>query len=185
MGFDKLLRAFDGEPLARRVLRALGDLEPLIVTTPAVAEAVADLPFVRRIVTDPTAGPSATLALAHAAVPAGDALAVVAADLPFRDAARVRAFLARIPPDADLAWPVVGGTPGHPVFWSPRARRKIPELPADETPASVRRDPTLRALALDEDDDAYVTDVDTPEAWEAAVQRARAARERLRGTSAR
>src|ERR1035437_2211358 len=36
----------------------------------------------------------------------------------------------------------------------------------------VRRDPALSVAALGEDDDAYVTDVDDPDAWAAAEARA-------------
>jgi molybdenum cofactor cytidylyltransferase len=167
MGFDKLTAHFAGEPLARRVARALLELEPLFVATPAVGAVVSDLPGVQLVLTDPTAGPSVTLALAHAAIPADVYLAVLPCDVPFANAERVRAFVDRVPGDADLAWPLVGGTPGHPVVWSPRARTRIPALGADEPPSRVRSDPALRAVALEECDDAYVTDVDTPEAWAA------------------
>lgn len=167
MGFDKLTALFAGEPLARRVARALLELEPLFVATPAVAAVLSDLAGVQLVLTDPTAGPSVTLALAHAAVPAGTYLAVLPCDVPFANAARVRAFIDRVPDDADLAWPIVGGTPGHPVVWSPQARTRIPALAADEPPSRVRSDAALRAVPLEEYDDAYVTDVDTPEAWAA------------------
>ena len=173
MGFDKLTAPFAGEPLARRAARALAELEPLFVTTSQVADAISDLHGVRVVVTAPTAGPSETLVLAHAAIPGEFFLAVLACDLPFLDAARVRAFIAAVPDDADLAWPRVGETPGHPVVWSPKARARIPALRADEPPLRVRGDPALRAIALDEIDDAYVADVDTPAAWAAAEARAR------------
>jgi molybdenum cofactor cytidylyltransferase len=172
MGFDKLTAAFAGEPLARRIARALQELEPLFVATPAVADVVSDLRGVRVIVTNPTAGPSETLALAHAAIPPAAYLAVVPCDLPFLDARRVRAFVTALADDADLAWPVVNDTPGHPVVWSPNSRARIPALRADEPPQRVRLDPALRVVALDERDDAYVTDVDTPAAWAAAEARA-------------
>ena len=172
MGFDKLTALFAGEPLARRVARALADLEPLFVTTPRVAEAIADLRGVRVIPTEPTAGPSETLALAHAAIPPGAYLAVTACDLPFLDAARVRALVARVPDDADLAWPVVGETPGHPVVWSPRARMHIPSLRADEPPLLLRSNAELRIVALGEVDTSYVLDVDTTLDWECAEKRA-------------
>jgi CTP:molybdopterin cytidylyltransferase MocA len=172
MGFDKLTAIFAGEPLARRIARALQDLAPLFVTTPDVADLVSELPGVQVIVTPPTAGPSATLALAHAAIPRAAYLAVVPCDLPFLDAQRVRDFLSRVPDDADLAWPLVGGTPGHPVVWSPKARARIASLHADEPPLRLRRDPALRVVALDQSDDAYVIDVDTPAAWSAAEARA-------------
>lgn len=175
MGFDKLTALFAGEPLARRVARALAELEPLFVTTAAVGATLADVSGVEIIVTELTAGPSKTLALAHAAIPPELYLAVLPCDVPFADAARVSAFIVRVPDDADLAWPVVAGTPGHPVIWSPAARARIPALRAEEQPSLLRRDPTFRSYALDERDDAYVTDVDTPQAWAAAEARAIAA----------
>jgi molybdenum cofactor guanylyltransferase len=176
MGFDKLTALFAGEPLARRVARALAELTPVFVATPGVAGVVAGLRRVHVVVTEPTAGPSETLALAHAAIPLDVYLAVLPCDLPFLGAERVRAFLARVADDIDLAWPVVGGTPGHPVVWSPKARARIPALRAGDPPMLVRRDPALSVAALDERDDVYVTDVDTPEAWAAAEERATGSR---------
>jgi molybdenum cofactor cytidylyltransferase len=172
MGWDKLIAPFEGIPLARRVVGRLADLRPVVVAAPQVAEALAGLRGVQLILTEPTAGPSITLALANAAVPPGLALAVVACDLPFLDAPLVRAFLERVPDEADLAYPVVAGTPGHPVVWSPKARARIPALRADEAPARVRQDPALRVLELFEADDGYVFDVDTPAAWSDAEARA-------------
>ncbi|MGD0050602.1 MAG: NTP transferase domain-containing protein [Vulcanimicrobiaceae bacterium] len=176
MGFHKLVAPFDGVPLARRLALALRELWPTFVATPEVVETIADLQFVQLILTQPTAGPSVSLGLANAAVPDVSSLAVLPADVPFLDAARVRAFVARVPDDADLAYPLVNGTPGHPVVWSPKARARIPGLAQDEPPSSVRRDPALHVVALVEDDEAYVTDVDTPEAWRAAELAARQAR---------
>jgi molybdenum cofactor cytidylyltransferase len=173
MGFDKLVAPFDGEPLARRIARALAELEPLFVTTPQVAAVVSGVRGVQIIVTEPTAGPSATLALAHAATVPDAYLAVLVADLPFIDAERVRKFVARVPDDADLAWPTVADVPGHPVVWSPAARWWIPALHADEPPTRVRSDPALKSGGIDELDIAHVLDVDTPDAWARGEARAR------------
>jgi molybdenum cofactor cytidylyltransferase len=174
MGRDKLIAPFGGIPLARRVALGLAGLHPIVVAAPGVADSLAGLPQVRLILTQPTAGPSVTLALANAAVAPDLALAVVACDLPFLDEALVLAFLERVPADADLAYPVVAGTPGHPVVWSPTARARIPALRVDEAPARVRRDTALRVVEVPETDDGYVFDVDTPAAW--ADAQARAAR---------
>jgi CTP:molybdopterin cytidylyltransferase MocA len=172
MGFDKLTTPFAGEPLARRLAIALAELEPIVVTTPAVAEVLRGLPGVRVVTTLPTTGPAGTLRLANAEVRPDFALAVIPGDVPFLDAARVKAFLARVPADVDLAWPRVGGVPGHPVVWSSGARGRIAGLRADEQPNVIRKDPGLRVAVLDETDSAYVEDVDTPEAWKAAEERA-------------
>ena len=173
MGFDKLTAPFAGEPLLRRVVRALEPLAPLVVTTARAAAVLEGLPFATVVVTEPTAGTAATLGLADGAVSPDLALAVVAGDLPFIDAARVEEFLGRVPAEADVAWPVVAGTPGHPVVWSPAARARIPTLAPGDAPARLRRDPALIVVPIDAGDDAYVTDVDTPEAWEAALARVR------------
>jgi molybdenum cofactor cytidylyltransferase len=172
MGFDKLLAPFAGVPLARRVILSLRELGPLIVTTPAVAETLAGISGVQVVVTEPTAGQSETLSLANGAVPQDLHLAVLPCDLPFLDAARVSAFVERVTDDVDLAWPLVGETPGHPVVWSPSARAGIAMLRDDEPPLRLRADPSLRSVAIAETDDAYVTDVDTPASWDAAQRRA-------------
>lgn len=176
MGFDKLTASFDGEPLARRIARQLADLQPVFVTTAAVAAAIGDGFGATFVVTEATAGPSVTLALADDAIERDAHLAVLAGDLPFLDAQRVRAFVARAPDDVDLAWPVVNGTPGHPVLWSPAARERIATLGPGDAPARVRSHAGLRTAELAEGDDAYVIDVDTPRAWAEAEERARRAR---------
>lgn len=177
MGFDKLTAPFDGEPLARRVARGLSGLQPLFVTTAEVASAIGDRLGATFVITPATAGPSVTLALANAAIEPEAHLAVLAGDLPFLDAQRVRAFVTRVRDDADLAWPVVNETPGHPVLWSPAARAKIATLAPAEPPSRVRAQTGIRVAEVTEDDDAYIVDVDTPEAWASAEARAR----RLRG----
>jgi len=176
MGFDKLTAVFDGEPLAHRVARGLTELDPLFVTTQSVATSIGECLGATFVVTPPTTGPSATLALANAAIEPDAYLAVLASDLPFLDAQRVRAFVARVPDGVDLAWPVVAGTPGHPVLWSPKARARIAALGPDEPPARIRAQAGIQVAELPEDDDAYITDVDTPDAWVRAEARARRAR---------
>jgi molybdenum cofactor cytidylyltransferase len=172
MGWNKLAAPFDGVPLARRVVIALAELRPLVVAGPEVAAVLAGLEGVTLLVTEPTAGPSLSLGLANDALPADRTLAVAACDLPFLTAAAVRAFVRRVPDDADLAFPTVDGTPGHPVVWSPAARTRIAGLGPGQAPVSLRADPGLRVIALAETDDAYVVDVDTPAAWSAAERRA-------------
>lgn len=173
MGWNKLTTPFADVPLARRVVLGLAELRPLVVATPPVAALLTDIAEAQVIEIEPTAGPSVTLGRAHAEIGTDEGLLVAACDLPFLDARRVLVFAAAVPDDADIAYPVVGRTPGHPVFWSPRARTRIPSLAPDEPPLVVRRDPMLRVVAMPASDEAYVIDVDTPEAWRGAEERAR------------
>jgi molybdenum cofactor cytidylyltransferase len=172
MGWNKLTAPFDGVPLARRVVAALADLQPLVVAPPDTAEVLDGLDGITLLLTPPTAGTSVSLGLANRALPPEATLAVVACDLPFLLAEAVRAFVRRVPGDADIAYPIVAGTPGHPVVWSPAARLRLPALGASESPAVLRADAELRVVGLAEDDDAYVLDVDTPAAWAEAERRA-------------
>lgn len=171
MGRDKLIAPFAGMPLARRVVGAVAALAPVVVATPAVAAALDGLTGLHVVTTAATSGPSATLALADAAVPTGVAIAVIACDLPFLDAERVRIFLAAVPEGADIAYPMVDGVPGHPVLWSTEARTRIAAL-GERSPSFVRGDPRLHVVGMPFDDDAYVVDVDTPDAWRSAEARA-------------
>jgi CTP:molybdopterin cytidylyltransferase MocA len=169
MGFDKLTTPMAGIPLIRRVVAGLGALHPVLVGPPALANLVGDLP-VTIVLTEPTPGPAATLRLADAAVARDRYLAVVLADLPWLDAEAVLQFIARVDPAADMSWPVVDGTPGHPVIWSPRARGRLGGT-ADAAPGVLRENAGLRTAALPSDDRRGIDDVDTPHAWRAAASR--------------
>jgi molybdenum cofactor cytidylyltransferase/nicotine blue oxidoreductase len=171
MGWNKLAAPLAGIPLAQRVADNLAGLTPLFVAAPEAAAVLAGRAGVVVLPTEPTESPGATLRLADAAIAGGPGLAVVLCDLPFLDASRVRAFIARVPPDADIAFPLVDGTPGHPVVWSARARQRLGHLPPGVSPATLRDDPELNVVALEETDDAYVADVDTPGEWAAAERR--------------
>jgi molybdenum cofactor cytidylyltransferase len=169
MGWDKLAAPLAGIPLIRRVAGGLASLRPLVVAAPEAAAVLGTLAGVTVLTVDPTAGPGETLALADAALPPGP-IAVLVADLPFLDIGRVRAFIERVPAAADLAYPIVAGTPGHPVVWSAAARARIAGLDG-ASGSSLRGDPTLRVVAIEEFDDAYISDVDTPVGWAAAEAR--------------
>jgi molybdenum cofactor cytidylyltransferase len=171
MGWNKLAEPFDGVPLARRVVAALADLQPLVVAVPETAAVLDGLDGITILLTPPTAGPSVSLGLANRALPPEATLAVVACDMPFLNAQAVRAFVRQVPGDADIAYPTVSGTPGHPVVWSPTARLRLPSLGAGQSPAELRADTALRVVGIEADNDAYVLDVDTPAAWAEAERR--------------
>ncbi len=106
-----------------------------------------------------------SLALADAAIADRDAaLVVLLGDMPLVDAGLV-ATLVDARGAADVAYPVRGGVPGHPVVFGPRPRAEIAGLPDGDTLRSLRADPrfTRVEVALPEGDERAFVDVDTPD----------------------
>ena len=116
----------------------------------------------------PERGMSYSLKLANAALRArGAALAVLLLDTPFVDAALL-AKVAAARGDADVAYPIRAGRPGHPVVFGPRARAAIALLPDGDTVRGLRDDSRLRRVALEWNGDEPFADLDTPEDYVAA-----------------
>jgi CTP:molybdopterin cytidylyltransferase MocA len=65
--------------------------------------------------------------------------------------------------DADVAYPIRLGVPGHPVVFGPRPRAHIAALSDGDTLRTLRADPRWRRVEYRIDDDGPFTDVDTPE----------------------
>lgn len=169
MGTQKLLLEVGGLTLLERALAATADYPRVIVAGPAVAHALAALPGLQVVVNDePERGMAHSLRLAEAVAPAGAALAVVLADTPFVDADLVRAVVAARG-DADVAFPVSAGRPGHPVVFGPRPRRALAELADGDTLRDLRSDPRWVRVEVPVADDRPFVDVDTP----ADIERAR------------
>ena len=82
----------------------------------------------------------------------------------------------------DVLFPVSGGERGHPVYFGPKARARLTEVPSGDTLRAVRDDPSLHQVAVECRDSGVLIDLDTPEAWRVAEQRLLA--ERSRGSDA-
>jgi len=163
MGVQKLSIQLDGISLLERALQAAANFTCVVVAGPALAEQIAPGPRLRVVINPaPERGMAHSLALADAAVPdRAAALVVLLADTPFVDAALIRAVL-EARGDADVAFPVRDGVPGHPVVFGPRPRQEIAGLPEGDTLRRLRDDPRWRRVELPIGDDRPFLDVDTP-----------------------
>jgi CTP:molybdopterin cytidylyltransferase MocA len=162
MGAQKLLLAVGGRTLLERALSATAAFPRVLVAGPEVAAAVEPSPGLRIVVNDePERGMAHSLRLADAAAPPGAALAVVLADTPFVDGELVRDVVAARG-EADVAYPVRAGRPGHPVVFGPRPRRALGELPDGDTLRALRADSRWLRVEVAVDDDRPFLDVDTP-----------------------
>jgi CTP:molybdopterin cytidylyltransferase MocA len=162
MGSQKLLLTLGGRTLLERALAATAAFPRVLVAGPEVAGAVGPEPGLRVVLNDePDRGMAHSLRLADAAAAPGAALAVVLADTPFVDAELVRAVVAARG-DADVAFPIRAGRPGHPVVFGPRPRRALVDLADGDTLRSLRADPRWVRVEVTVDDDRPFLDVDTP-----------------------
>jgi CTP:molybdopterin cytidylyltransferase MocA len=163
MGEPKLVLPVAGEPLFASALAAGAAYPRAIVVSPALAPRVPRAPGLATIVNDePDRGMTHSLRLANAALGESDAaLVILLADTPLVDAALVdRVVAAR--GDADVAYPMRDGVPGHPVVFGPRARAAIAGLPDGDTLRTLRADPRWTRIEIVTDDDGPFADVDTP-----------------------
>jgi molybdenum cofactor cytidylyltransferase len=164
MGAQKLLLPVAGRPLFTRALDAAAAFPCILVASLEVAAHAGAEPGLEIVLNErPERGMTHSLALANAAI--GDpeaALVVLLADTPLVDAALIARVVAACG-DADVAYPVRGGVPGHPVVFGPRARARIAGLPDGDTLRALRDDPGLRRVEVPETEDRAFADVDTPE----------------------
>lgn len=169
-GGDKLLEPVAGEPLIRRQARAMlaAGAGPVAVTLspdrPARLAALDGVPVERLTIADAALGMSASLRAA--AQWAGDAgLLVAPADMPDLTAAdfdtMARAFDGGTPLRATGA----DGTPGHPVVFPPALLPLFAALAGDDGARAILKAHPPRLIALPADH--AVTDLDTPEDWQA------------------
>jgi CTP:molybdopterin cytidylyltransferase MocA len=164
MGRQKLLLKIDGRSLLARALDAASVFPSVIVVSPELADRVPVATGRTVVVNDaPQRGMTHSLALADAAVGDPEAgLVVLLADTPFVDRALVRRVAAALG-DADVAYPVRDGVPGHPVAFAARVRPLIRRLGDGDTLRRLRDDPSLQAVAVAVTSDGPFVDVDTPE----------------------
>jgi CTP:molybdopterin cytidylyltransferase MocA len=173
-GRDKLLEPVGGEPLLRRLARAaLATGAPVTVALPpdrpAREAALAGLALARVTVPDPSEGMGASLRAGVAALPEGEAVLVLLADLPEIEAEDLATMLraARSAPEAILRATAADGTPGHPVLFPPWARGDLLEARGDAGARDLIRREAARVVTVPLPGARAITDLDTPEAWAA------------------
>jgi CTP:molybdopterin cytidylyltransferase MocA len=167
MGAQKLLLDLGGRPLFARSVAAAAAYPRILVTRADVAPHVAPEPGLTVIVNaSPERGMTHSLALADAAIADRHAaLIVLLADVPLVDAALIARIVAARG-DADVAYPVRDGTPGHPVVFGPRPRAALAGLPDGDTLRDLRADPSFSRVAVPEAFDEPYLDVDVPADYE-------------------
>jgi CTP:molybdopterin cytidylyltransferase MocA len=159
---QKLLEPFRGLPMIEYSLEAAAKWHPLIIASRDVANYLQDRPELQTIVNDsPYLGMTHSLRLADAALPDDISIIVLLADKPLISAELITQIRA-IARDVDVAYPVNSrAIPGHPVVFSPRARRKIADLPDGDSIKLVRDNRALTRRTLLTADVGAFFDVDT------------------------
>lgn len=173
-GADKLTERVGGEPLLRRLARAALTLDgPVMVTLPVAGDArraaLDGLGVVQVPVPDAAEGMAASLRAGVAALPDGTpAVMILPSDMPELDAGDLRAVLS--------AWQAgtgarplrasgADGTPGHPVIFPAATFGALRGLSGDTGARDVLRRTGWDSVALPAD--RALTDLDTPEDWDA------------------
>ncbi len=163
-GRQKLLERIDGRSLIAHALAASAAWPTVVVASAAVAAEVATIarPDVRVVRNDePDRGMTRSLALADAAIDAGEPIAVLLADLPDCDAAAIARVVDAYGDDVDVVVPRAGDRFGHPVVFGPAARRRIGGMPDGDGLHRLRDDVTLRRRIVDVPDARAFADIDT------------------------
>jgi nicotine blue oxidoreductase len=172
MGYDKAVTPLAGRSPLARLNATLGDRNALVVTNAELREACARQAPGRRVLVNerPERGMTSSLRTADRAIDSQDTIAVLLADKPLVTEATLALGEARIADGtADVVYPVnAGGTPGHPVWFGPRARALLAELSDGDTLHRLRDDPTLVRATIAVDDTGAFCDLNTPRDWESA-----------------
>lgn len=169
-GRDKLRETVGGMPLLRLVARrALETGAPVLVTLPEARsrdDALEGLAVDLVRVPDADTGMAASFR-AIAPLADGRAVMVVLADMPDITAADMRALIAQWQgaPDTPLRAATAGGQPGQPVIFPASLVPRFAELQGDAGGRALLSGQKVELLPLA--GDRAVTDLDTPEAWDA------------------
>lgn len=162
-GSQKLLHRLDqDDTLLARAVRAAGGFDTVVVCsdeTLPVAQALGARGILNR---EPERGMAHSLRLANAAIAPDHAIVVLPADLRLIEPEHVVAVAAQAD-GVDVAFPQRrDATPGHPVYFSARARAHIEELRDNEPIAHVRDRAGLAQRVLTIDAAWPYRDVDRP-----------------------
>ncbi len=159
MGRDKAELRVRGISLLDRAIEACAGYETIVVLPSRLDHLVP--PDCTTVCNDePKRGMTHSARLASAEVSPRASLVVVLVDMPYVDAELVR-WVAEAP-DAEIAYPLVGGRAGHPVRFGPAARQKLRSLPDGDTLRTLRDDPTLSRITFAVRDANTQIDLDTP-----------------------
>ncbi len=175
-GTDKLLEQVDGMPLLRRqAMQALATGCHVAVTLPDYdhprANALAGLPVQLVAIPDAKEGMSASLRRGVGHLPKGmRAVMILPADMPdllTEDLSKViNSFRSVTHPMLQQAT-TLDGTPGHPVLFPADCFPALSRLTGDQGARDILQANQHRLIRVPLDGKRALTDLDTPEAWEA------------------
>ncbi|HTC29590.1 MAG TPA: NTP transferase domain-containing protein [Candidatus Acidoferrum sp.] len=160
-GSQKLLHKLEeNDTLFERAIRAAGTFDSVIVCSEPMLP-LARARHTRAVLNwEPKRGMAYSLRLANGAVEHDRPILVLPADLLLVEPHHL-AEVAGLVDEADVVHPVRSdGTPGHPVYFSPRARARIPQLKDNEPIAALRDHPALTRRTIAIEDDWPYRDVD-------------------------
>jgi CTP:molybdopterin cytidylyltransferase MocA len=175
MGRQKLLERIGGKSLIARAVDAAAAWPTVVVASDAVAAELAVSGAAERVRIvrngEPERGMNRSLALADAAIPASEPIAVLLADLPDCDAAAIARVIEAYGDDVDVVVPRAGERLGHPVVFGPAARRAIATLGDGDGLNRVRDAAELRRRFVTVDDLRAFEDIDTEAELAARIAR--------------
>lgn len=174
-GQDKLLIAIDGVPLLRRTaLRALASMPNVVVTLRENDRArrcvLQNLPVDILAIRDADLGLSSSL---RAAAAAGiGRLMVLPADMPDLTSQDLGLMIqtSNVTPSDILRATTASGVPGHPVIFPADLRPSFAALQGDEGGRTILQAHQHRLKTVALPAEHALTDLDTPEAWQAWTQ---------------
>jgi CTP:molybdopterin cytidylyltransferase MocA len=171
MGFAKVTTPLAGVSPIERAAKILQGRPVTIVTAASQAAACARaMPWANVLVNPaPERGMTSSLLVADRDLDPAATLGVMLADKPFVTRATLELCeraLGGAP--YDVAYPLLEDEPGHPVYFTRKARALLSAIPAGDTLRALRDHPALLRLEVPCDDPGILIDLDTPEAWDAA-----------------
>jgi molybdenum cofactor cytidylyltransferase len=176
-GFPKALLAAGDDTGVRRIvgLCAEAECDPIVVVVGAhkgpVAHAVRDLPVTLVEAEDWWEGRTASVQAGLRALPDDRDILFWPVDHPFVDPRTVGLLRHVAATDLLAVWfiPTYKGEGGHPVLWRPAVRGDLLELRPDAPIRSLMPEFGPQVRRIEVEDPGVVANVDTPEAYEAAL----------------
>jgi molybdenum cofactor cytidylyltransferase len=163
-GSQKLLHRLEAnDTLFERAMRASGTFDTVVVCSQATLPLAQKLHAHAILNGAPERGMAHSLRLANAELDAERPILVLPADLLLVEPHHIADIAALASDGVDIMYPVRSdGTPGHPVYFSARARALIADLPDNEPIARLRDHPELTRQTVAIDEPWPYQDVDDP-----------------------